>query len=171
MTLVKRPQAMRFSSVTSRTQPSKNYPRKPMSHPKERNRQTRDAKVQLANSGPHRDQHHDKNQGTCVIPRICQSTSSLTTVKAGPHDERLYPGCVTHAIEGGRARYLQALTSSRPRAHYLRARTLSSPLASSRFASSHLELATCELSPRARHLRAHYLRTLTSSSLLASSHL
>ena len=36
-----------------------------------------------------------------VIPRICQSINSLTTVKAGPHDERLYPGCVTYAIEGG----------------------------------------------------------------------
>ena len=37
-----------------------------------------------------------------VIPKICQSVSSLTTVEAGPDDERPYPGCVTHAIEGGK---------------------------------------------------------------------
>ena len=82
--------------MTSRTQPSDNYLGKPMSHPKEHNRQMRNAKVQPANSGLPRGQYHDKDRGASVILKICQSVSSLTIVKAGPHDEHLYPGCVTH---------------------------------------------------------------------------
>ena len=88
--------------MTSRTQPFDNYLGKLASHPKEHNRQTRDKKVQLANSGLPCGQHRNKDQGANVITKICQSASLLTAVEAGPHDERPYPGCVTHAIEGGK---------------------------------------------------------------------
>ena len=139
---------MRFFSMTSRTQPSDNYPGKPESHPKEHNSQTRDAKVQLANSGPPHNQHHHKDRGASVIPKICQSASSLTTMKAGPHDECLYLGYVTHVIEGGElaAYKLSTLIGRKlatcelsPQARHLQGLTY--------------KLVTCELSPRARHLR------------------
>ena len=127
--------------MTSRTEPFNNYPRKSVSHSKERNSQTKDVKVQLAKNGPPCGQHHDKDWGASAIPKICQSANSLTTVEARPHEKRPYPGCGTHAIEGGKLmrRKLGTYELSPPIGRELATCELS-PLAGR-------ELATCELSP------------------------
>ena len=61
-----------------------------------------------------------------VMPKICQSASSLTTVEAGPH-ERPYPRCVSSLKESlchrKGASMWGARTPSRTRARYMLART------------------------------------------------
>ena len=74
-----------------------------------------------------------------VISKICQSASSLIIVEAGPHEERPYPTCVTHAIEEGEL-----------------VRCELSPLTGR-------ELATCKLSPLVdRKLATYELSPLAS---------
>ena len=118
-----------------------------MSHSKECNHQTRDTNVQLVNNGPPRSQHYNKDRGASVIPKICWSASSLTTVEVGPR-ERPYHGCMSS----------------------LKASSCHRKGASSWGVSSHPpvehELAMCELAPHNR-MWGHYLQASTPNRMWA----